>query len=131
VAEDDEFHAAPDFLFLDPAEHGDWDELIKHIEEGGKITDKMRRFIVGVFRKEIKLPSNRPPKRKTSLRRALVAAYVRNQETQGLGRTAAVKQVAIRFDVDERIVWKALQEHARALDAKYAKAAKARPTDNK
>ena len=118
-------------FFLRPAIDGDWDELIRHIEEGGRITRAMRKFIVGVLRKEIKLPSNRPLKRKTMLRRAVMAAYVRNQETQGLGRTAAVKKAAVKFDVHQRIVWETLKEYTRALEAMYTKAAKVRPTDIK
>ena len=44
---------------------------------------------------------------------------------------AAVKKAAARFDVDQRIVWEILKEYTRALEAMYAKAAKARPTDIK
>jgi hypothetical protein len=60
VADDDEFDAALNFAFLDAAERGDWDVLATHIEQGGKLTDAMRKFVARILRGE-RRSANRPP----------------------------------------------------------------------
>jgi hypothetical protein len=101
--------AALDSLFLDPATRGDWDELINHIEDGGKITNEMRKFVVGVLRGTIKRPSNRPRTQAKIREHIRMAGYVwQIQKTDG--RDKAIVKAAERFGIARRTMERILKD---------------------
>jgi len=97
------------FAFLDPAEHGDWDILATHIEQGGKLTDAMRKFVAKILRGEVKRSANRPFSMKTIYQHVRIGAYVRTQQKKGLTRTNAIKQAAERYGLNVRTVKRVLK----------------------
>jgi hypothetical protein len=101
---------------LTRAQIGDWEELARHIEKGGDITDDMRKFIADVLRGRKRAVTHRPPKERVDERNKTIALVVRQLEESGLGATAAKQLAAEKFNLDFRSVqrvatkWKSFVE---------------------
>jgi hypothetical protein len=98
-----------DSAILEPAEHGDWSVLARHIEQGGELTDSMRKFVASILRGKIRRSANRPPSVATIYRHIRIGAYVHTQQNNGLTRTNAIKKAVERYGVDARTVHRILK----------------------
>lgn len=89
------------------AQIGDWEELARHIERGGGITDDMRKFLADVLRGRKRDVAHRPPKESVGERNQTIALVVLQLEKSGLGPTAAKQLAAEKFNLDFRSIQRA------------------------
>src|SRR5262249_3762284 len=95
------------------AKKGDWGFLADHIEASRMGNKKMRTFVAGVLRQEIK----RPPRRSPTAARIFGPGSVIERarfflllRANGVGREAAIDMTAEKFDTDRRTIQRNLKE---------------------
>jgi hypothetical protein len=95
----------------DAMAHGNWTDLANCIEQSEKLIPHqgLRRYVVGVLRKKITQPRNKPARAMTKVRNFEMAIQSRWLERK-MSVGDAIAKVADDFGVDERIVQEARRQ---------------------
>jgi hypothetical protein len=83
------------------AGRGDWEELAKHIEQGGAITAEMRAFLAAVLRGEPR-PKKKPATAATLRRHHEITEFILLARKRGA--KSATQMAADRFNMEHRAV---------------------------
>jgi hypothetical protein len=84
------------------AGRGDWEELAKHIEQGGAITAEMRAFLAAVLRGEKSRPKNKPAAAATLRRHHEITEFILWARKRGAKN--ATQMAADKFNMEPRAV---------------------------
>jgi hypothetical protein len=91
-------------------ETGDWEELARHLERGGEVTEATRKFLADVLRGKKRENATRPPKETIETRNKNIASMVLLLKESGVKPTAAKQIAADKFNLDFRSIQRASAE---------------------
>jgi hypothetical protein len=90
-------------------ETGDWEELARHLERGGEVTEATRKFLADVLRGK-KRKAVRPREERIEARNQNIASMVLLLKESGVKPTAAKQFAADKFNLDFRSIQRASAE---------------------
>jgi hypothetical protein len=90
-------------------ETGDWEELARHLEGRGEVTDEMRKFLADVLRGK-KRKAVRPREERIEARNQSVVWMLLLLKESGVRATAAKQLAAEKFNLDFRSIQRASAE---------------------
>ncbi len=111
MTEDDRLADFAAWSALIYAEKGDWDELARHIEQGGKINKDVREFLCSVLRGKTK-PKNRHALASTWRRHIDIVTFILLERRRGV--TNATQMAAEKFNMDHRAVERVFKRYGKA-----------------